>query len=161
MSDIPDRGDAAVPKKARVAPTLAKTEGAIEQLAKELAVIQAQLSANVLTRDAKEKQDRSAEIQQRMKIRWRISVVAVVVLVLLFLLAISGLCLVFARTPIFLGHMLTVPSGYAIALFVAPVASITAITVGLIYGAFRQYKEDDLDSFAQPIAGVASNYLGN
>jgi hypothetical protein len=38
----------------------------------------------------------------------------------------------------------TVPASLAISLFVAPIVSITAITVALIIGAFRRFRDDDL-----------------
>lgn len=52
-------------------------------------------------------------------------------------------------------------SAFAVAIIVAPIASITAITVALFVGAFRKFDEKDLETMGNGAAGVYSTFRGN
>ncbi len=50
----------------------------------------------------------------------------------------------------FWGPFVLVPQAVAIAMFIGPVASITTITIMLLIGAFRRFKDDDVDHVNVP-----------
>jgi hypothetical protein len=79
------------------------------------------------------------EVMQRIGMRYAAIVIA---------LAVISTMVWFARHVLFLyfvGPFVAVPPAVAIALFVAPIVSVSAITIMLLIGAFRRFKDDDLD----------------
>lgn len=50
---------------------------------------------------------------------------------------------------------------FSVAMIVAPIASITAITVALFVGAFRKFDEKDLETMGNGAAGVYNTFRGN
>lgn len=93
------------------------------------------------------------ELKQRMLFRNLVLLLAVAVVVLMALFAYAGTCIVLAGGKVgsFEFSLLTVPSSYAIALFVAPITSISLVSVALMVGTFRRFKDSDADT----LAGVA------
>lgn len=53
-------------------------------------------------------------------------------------------------------------SSVLIAMFVAPLVSITTVTIALFIGAFRRFSDDDLDKISVPnVANSASQVFGS
>ncbi|WP_282093427.1 hypothetical protein [Epibacterium ulvae] len=79
-----------------------------------------------------------------------VQVIYAVVLVVMALFAFSGMCYALLEVRCFgsVASFLTVSSSYAIALFIAPIASITTITVSLMIGTFRRYNDKDTEGLA-------------
>ena len=133
-----------IPTDADVRNSLRKIEALEQQIFK----LQSFIQGKALTSDDIERNLRNEEIAQRIKLRSKISDLSIAVVIAMALLVLLGLYLVFCVTPLFGGKVLTVPSGYAIALYIAPLTSISAITVGLLVGAFRRFKDDDIGTMA-------------
>jgi hypothetical protein len=91
-----------------------------------------------------------SEISQRIRIRWIALTIAVICL-----LFMAGL-LIWASHWYFWGKFVTVPSPVAATMFLAPVVSITTITVMLAIGAFTR-KGESMES--APVANLAAEGL--
>lgn len=94
------------------------------------------------------------EISQRYIIKW--------VAVITGVLVIFGMALAlyhFAHN-LFLEGQTTVSPSLSIVMFVAPVLSITTITVALFVGAFRKFEEKDLESVGSGVTSAASLIRG-
>ncbi|WP_156387191.1 MULTISPECIES: hypothetical protein [unclassified Rhizobium] len=46
----------------------------------------------------------------------------------------------------FWGPWIVVPQSLAIVMFLAPITSITAVTIVVLVGAFRRFRDDDMDN---------------
>lgn len=122
-----------------------------EALEKRIVDLERIIEGNSLSGEAKLRDLLISEIKQRLNIR-RFSVVL-------------GLTVIVGMSSL-LGHVLhnaflswphpflKFPSSFSIAIFVAPVVSITTITVMLFIGAFRRFKDGDLDNVN--VASLAS-----
>ncbi|MVO18131.1 hypothetical protein [Parasedimentitalea huanghaiensis] len=80
------------------------------------------------------------EAEQRIQIKQLVLVISVSVLVVMTYLILH------AMHKVMMGPVLTVPRIYAMSLILAPVASITTITVALLVGSFRRFKPSDSDA---------------
>lgn len=122
----------------------------IAYLVIKVAELERQLNDRETNLEDQERQLRIAELEQRNQFRQFVLIVSVLVLVFMAFVACSGVASVLFDVKLFGvgGKILTVSSSYAIALFVAPVVSITTITVALMLGTFRRFKEGDADSLA-------------
>lgn len=79
------------------------------------------------------------EVMQRIGMRYAAIIIALLVIATMVWFAQHVLSLYFV------GPFVAVPPAVAIALFVAPIVSVSAITIMLLIGAFRRFKDDDLD----------------
>lgn len=108
-----------------------------------------ELELELLDAEAKLRNLANREIGQRYAIKW-IAVVATIV-------AIIGMGLLLWHVS----HYLFSPSGLqthpsvAVAILVAPIVSITTITITLFIGAFRRFESNDLDIVGQTVNGAA------
>lgn len=95
------------------------------------------------------------EAEQRIEIRQFVLIICVSVIVFMGILA--------AHTShrVMVEWVLTVPRSYAIAVVVAPIVSITTITVALLFGAFRRFKASDLDHLPTVVGEAAKIGSGN
>lgn len=121
------------------------TPEGVRQLRERLSDLEERVSSGEMSLEDQLRTLLIREAEQRIQIRQFVLIIGVVVLVLMAILGAH------AMHKVMLGSLLTVPRSYAIALIIAPVASITTITVALLVGAFRRFKESDADS----LAGVA------
>lgn len=94
------------------------------------------------------------EYGQRHKIRW--IAVGTGAVVILAMLAIMGHLL----HHIYWGPFMRPNPSFAVAMIVAPIASITAITVALFVGAFRKFDDKDLEAMGNGAAGAANLFRG-
>lgn len=62
---------------------------------------------------------------------------------------------------LFWGPFFFAGSALAVAMIVAPIASITAITVALFVGAFRKFDDKDLETVGNGAAGAYSAFRGS
>lgn len=89
-------------------------------------------------------------VSQRQTIKW-IAIVAGVVVML-------GMALVLWHLShnAFWGPFLLVSPAFSVAMVVAPIASITAITVALFVGAFRRFEDRDMEAMGNGLSSAAS-----
>ena len=99
---------------------------------------------------------RDHEVLQRIGMRYAAIVIA---------LAVIALMAFFAKHVLdryFVGPVVLVPPAVAVALFVAPIVSVSAVTIMLLIGAFRRFKEDDIEQInAQAVLEAAKTASGN
>lgn len=60
----------------------------------------------------------------------------------------------------FIGPFHFASPAFSVAMVVAPITSITAITVALFVGAFRRFEEKDLETMGNGVAGAANFMRG-
>lgn len=94
------------------------------------------------------------EIRQRYIIKW-VAVCAGVVVIL----GMTGI-LAHLVHEAFLGPFLFASPAFSFAMIVAPITSITAITVALFIGAFRKYEDKDIEAMGNGVAGTARIFGG-
>ncbi|KQR73403.1 hypothetical protein ASG03_00900 [Rhizobium sp. Leaf341] len=85
-----------------------------------------------------------AEVKQRIRVRYAAFIISMITM------AFMGFVLLHAVHNYFWGPFVLVPPSVAIAMFVAPTVSISAITIMLLVGAFRRFKDDDMDNIHLP-----------
>lgn len=128
-----------------------------DQLAGRLDELEGRLTGRLLTAEDKERDLRLQEIEQRMAIRrWTARLAALTVVMM---------CLLVGWTKYSYGLMwlILAPKAYVIALIVAPILSVTTITVALLLGAFRRFKDDDPEQIATtgaPLGAALKNVIG-
>lgn len=124
--------------------------GALDDFSKRISELEASREYQALTIEAQYKELLKNEIQQRMEIRWQVIVIAIVVLVFMGFILAHG-AHTFAQKDIS-----GMPASLLIAMFVAPIVSISTISVMLLFGAFRQFKDEDIKNVNIPsLAGEA------
>ncbi|MFC5586534.1 hypothetical protein ACFPOD_15575 [Nitratireductor kimnyeongensis] len=94
------------------------------------------------------------EIGQRYIIKW-VAVGAGVLVIFGMALALWHM-----MHNIFWGPFVFVTPALSVAMIVAPVISITTITVALFVGAFRKFDDKDLDTVGSGVNGVTSTMRG-
>lgn len=114
-----------------------------------------ELELEVLDLEAKLKRLAHKEIGQRYIIKW----MAVITGGLVIAMMVGIMTHLFHS--LFWGPIFISSPALAVAMIVAPVASITAITVALFIGAFRKFDEKDLETMGNGMAGVYNVVRGN
>ena len=137
-------------------PTVSETVGPDElnQLREKLYELEDRVSSKEMSLEDHLRTLQIRETEQRIQIRQLVLIIAVFVLLFMAYIAVHGMF------KAMLGPFLTVPSTYAIALIVAPLASITTISVALLVGAFRRFKQSDADAIPGLATEVAKTGLG-
>ncbi|WP_332716656.1 hypothetical protein [Pelagibacterium mangrovi] len=126
----------------------------VDDLQRRIAELEEKLEHQALSADAEQRLLLQNEIKQRIAIRRWVSRLAVVIV------AFMGFVLWYA-THKYLSYPLSQKTpAIIIALYVAPIASITTVTVMLLIGAFRRFKDDEfgpvnLSSIAGEVAKAA------
>lgn len=118
----------------------------LNELEKRIAALELQKEAGALGAEAQIRELLKKEIQQRIRIRW--IAIAFAILVIFFM---AYLVCHYLDAFFLFGKLSTLPTAVAIALFLAPVISITTVTVIIALGAFRKFKDEDIGA-----AGVAN-----
>lgn len=80
-----------------------------------------------------------SEVRQRIRMRYAVSWLALFVILMMAGFAAH------AVHKYFIGPFVVIPPSLAIVLFLAPATSITAITITLLVGVFRRFKDDDME----------------
>ncbi len=135
-------------------PSPGASQQAYEQLAKKVAELESALSERVLTLEENERQMRLNEISQRISIRFWVVILAA--------LTIVGMAAIifWAKWTASLWSLMMIPKAYSIAVIISPILSITTVTVALLIGAFRRFKDDDPERVAgSSPATAALGYL--
>lgn len=96
------------------------------------------------------------EAEQRILIRKIVIGICVVVLVFMGFLGLHATHQVQSQWF----WNLTIPQAYLIALLVAPIASISVVTVALLVGAFRQFREGDSSSLTGAVSDWTKAGIG-
>lgn len=81
-----------------------------------------------------------SEVRQRIRMRYTAFGLAVLTMVFM------GVTVWHTVHSYFWGSLITVPQSVAIVMFLAPITSITAITIVVLVGAFRRFRDDDMDN---------------
>lgn len=94
------------------------------------------------------------EIGQRYTIKWVALVTGLIVIV--------GMASLMAHLihQVFHGPFMFVNTAFSVAMLVAPILSITAITVALFVGAFRKFEEKDLENVGSTLASGINTIRG-
>lgn len=117
----------------------AEEKPSLEEVIQRLDGISSALEATELGADAEIRKSDLADRWQRRWIRWIAIAVGVLVII-----GLSSL-LYHLTHNVFNGTSGSLPASVLVAVFVAPIISITTITVFLFLGAFRRFKDNDLD----------------
>lgn len=123
---------------------------------KRIADLEAAKDLRSLSAEAEYKEMLKKEIQQRMEIRMIVILIAIAVLVFM------GVVLTHASHTA-AKAIATLPPSLLIVMFLGPVVSISTVTAMLLFGAFRQFKEEDLNKInVSSLAGeIAKTSSGN
>lgn len=94
------------------------------------------------------------EIGQRYIIKWVALATGIIVIV--------GMSTLMAHLihHVFVGPLMFVNTAFSVAMLVAPILSITAITVALFIGAFRKFEEKDLENVGGTLVSGISTLRG-
>jgi hypothetical protein len=111
-----------------------------ETLLKRIIALETAAENATLTAEADHRQLIISEIRQRIRMRYTAVTISVLVII--------GMALAVAHLlhRLFVGPIVLVPQSVVIAMFVGPVLSVSAITITLMVGAFRRFKDDDMDN---------------
>ena len=115
----------------------------------------------ILDTEIKSREKLNREADQRYLLRWG------AVLVAIFLDFFMGWALYHSSHAILSPNYFEAPSSYIVAAYVAPIASMTAITIALLVAAFRGFKEEDEKNTASTMvhgaraSGVAGGDSGS
>lgn len=90
------------------------------------------------------------EVGQRYAIKW------VAVITGLLVIAAMAFALTHLVHSVFWGPFVFASPAFTVAIIVAPIASITTITVALLIGAFRKFEEKDIETMGNGMASAAS-----
>lgn len=141
--------DVEIPQPPRESLTSKNTEESF--LEGRIAKLEAKLEANELSTEGKYRALLITEIRQRIFVRYAAVVVSCIVIALMV-----GIDL-YAAHRYFWGHFILVPTAAVIAMFVAPIVAISTITIMLLIGAFRRFKDDDMDNVNIPSLAVEAS----
>lgn len=98
------------------------------------------LAQNELSHESEERYLLISEIRQRILMR-KIAV-GTALIVVIFMAGV----LMHATHSFFWGRFVVIPQAIAIAMFIGPIVSITTLAVVLMVGAFRRFKEEDMNN---------------
>jgi hypothetical protein len=115
---------------------------------------QEELEFELLEAEAELKKLANREIGQRFAIKW-----IAIATGLMVIIGMSALAMHFFHRA-FGGLFLLVSPSFTIAMIVAPVASITAITVAIFIGAFRRFEDKDLEKLGNGVSTGAGFFRG-
>ncbi len=104
-----------------------------------VAELELKINNGELSREAQHRDLLISEVKQRIRVRY------FTVFVALCAMLFMGIAMTRASHHYFWGPLVVVPPTVAIAMFVAPIVSITTITIMLLVGAYRRFKDDDMD----------------
>jgi len=107
------------------------------------------IETEILKHDEKLREISTREALQRHWIRLFSIIVCGVVLIGM------GVILFFASWKIFLSPNLEISMAYTVAIFIAPIVSVTAITIALLIAAFRKFRNEDETSGVSAVASAA------
>ncbi len=126
----------------------------VPYLEARVAALELKVDEAALSAEAQHRNLLISEVRQRIRVRY--FTVAVGVIVIIFM----GAAMAHAAHHYFWGPMVLIPPPVAIAMFVAPLVSITTITIMLLVGAFRRFKDDDMDNInIASLAGEAAKSM--
>lgn len=124
----------------REMPASAGQPAALAEYEERLARLEERLAEEQLTQEGKARDLLIKEIEQRITNRQTAITIAVVVMIFMALL------LGHVTHSFYWGPVMVVPQSVAIAMFLAPVISITTLSVVLVVGAFRHFKDRDMSN---------------
>lgn len=113
------------------------------------------LELRLLQMEAENQGLKRREYGQRRTIRW------IAVFTGIFVIGGMGAVLTHLVHSTFWGPFHFASGAFSVAMIVAPIASITAITVALFVGAFRKFDEKDLETLGNGATGVYNTFRGN
>ncbi|SFJ56910.1 hypothetical protein SAMN03080618_03336 [Aquamicrobium aerolatum DSM 21857] len=116
------------------------TSAASAEFERRIADLEERLAQQQLTQEGKARDLLIKEIEQRISNRQLAILIAVVVMIFM-----AGV-LAHATHSFYWGRLIVVPQSVAIAMFLGPIVSITTLSVVLIVGAFRHFKEKDMSN---------------
>lgn len=108
------------------------------------------LELRLLEAEALFREHGNREAGQRFWLRWIAAMVGVGVIFLMVAL------LTHLIHQVFWGPILLVGPAFSVAMIIAPITSITAITVVFFIGAFRKFEDKDLEKMGNGVSGAAN-----
>ncbi len=131
-------------------------DGRLDNLEARLASVEADRAAKALSAEDKYNRLLHHEVFQRICMRYAVICIAVIVIAIMVSFATYVVCNYVAFPISYVSPTVT------IALYVAPLLSISAITIMLLIGAFRRFKDDDIEQVnAQAVIEAAKAATGN
>jgi biotin transporter BioY len=113
-----------------------------------------ELEFRLLEASVKEKALRHREDDQRYLLKWVAAIAGIVVIVAM------GALVTHLVHHVFWGPFLFANAAFTVAMIVAPITSITAITVALFVGAFRKFDDKDLEKVGNGVSSASTFYRG-
>lgn len=113
--------------------------GISQELEQRLAALEAKGELAALTTEGQLRELMKTEIRQRIMVRWLSIAISLVTMSIM-------IAFIWHFThEIFVGPLVLISPVIAVVLFGGPILSISAITIMLSIGAFRRFKDDDID----------------
>lgn len=128
-----------VPQESSGQDPIAETLAVYEE---RVARLEEALAQNQLSHEGKARDLLISEIQQRILMRKIAVGTALIVMIVM-----AGV-LMHATHSFFWGRFVVIPQAIAIAMFIGPIVSITTLAVVLMVGAFRRFKEEDINNIS-------------
>lgn len=132
-----------LPQDLQNAPTAQQM--AFNEFEERIAKLEERLASDELSEESKIRGLLINEIEQRILIRKYAVWIAITIISFMALVLVHGI------HEYFWFKMVVIPQSIILAMFVAPIVSITTLSVLLIIGAFRRFNDDDM-----PKVNVAS-----
>lgn len=120
------------------------------RISSELERRQTEAELKLLESEAKSKTLNNSEIHQRIWLRWGAVTAACIVIVAM------ALVMMHLVHKTFWGPFSFTGTAFKVAMVVAPIASITTITVSLLVGAFRNFDDKDMEALHKGISAGKS-----
>ncbi len=131
-------------------------DGRLDNLEARLAFIEADRAAKALSAEDEYNKLLRHEVLQRIIMRYAVMVIAVIVISIMVFFATYVLFQYVFFPIVYVAPTVT------IALYVAPVVSISTVTIMLLIGAFRRFKDDDIEQVnSQAVIEAAKAMTGN
>jgi hypothetical protein len=131
-------------------------DGRIDSLEARLAKVEAETAAKGLSAEDEYNRLLHRETAQRIRMRYAAVTIATIVIIVMISFAYCVLDMYFV------GPFVMVDPLIAVALFVAPIVSVSAVTIMLLVGAFRRFKDDDIEQVnAQAVIEAGKMAISN
>lgn len=114
-------------------------EARADDLLRRLSELESKLELRALDSEHQYRDLLISEVRQRIRMRYAVSILSAAVISMMAFFAMHVV------HHYFVGPFVLISPSLAIVLFLAPATSITAITITLLVGVFRRFKDDDME----------------
>lgn len=131
-------------------------DGMMDDFRRRIAELEAEREDEALSAEAEHSLLLRREVRQRIRMRYAAVGISTAVIIMMACFALHSLNLYFV------GPFVLISPSLAIAMFLAPIISITTVTIMFLLGAFRRFKDDDIEKInAQAVIESTKAVTGN